>query len=240
MARGEVLVYLTQDAEPAATDWLATLVTAVSAPQVAGACCRQLPRADATPPMRFMLNELYPATPARRRLEAEQEQLRLEDMFFSNVGSAIRADVWRKIPFRDRVVMSEDQYWAYDVLRAGYELVYEPNAAVLHSHNYSLRTLFARNRLSGSSLRGLIGDSAGGIAGRGLRYLARGTLPGWVRRAGLAALHGGLRGGTGAWVRAGDSLWQTGVADGPNGQRASAWAAGGIGFAAACKRQCRA
>ena len=94
-------------------------------------------------------------------------------MFFSNVGSAIRTEVWREIPFRDRVVMSEDQYWAYDALRAGHELVYEPRAAVLHSHNYSLRTLFARNRLSGSSLRGLIGDSAGGIAGRGLRYLAR-------------------------------------------------------------------
>ena len=93
-------------------------------------------------------------------------------MFFSNVGSAIRADVWRAFPFRDNVVMSEDQYWAHDVLRAGYELVYEPRAGVLHSHEYSLRTLFQRNRLSGASLRGLIADSGGGIAGRGLAYLA--------------------------------------------------------------------
>jgi rhamnosyltransferase len=123
--------------------------------------------------MRFMLGELYPDKGARRLLDSTSERLRLEDMFFSNVGSAIRACVWREVPFRDRVVMSEDQYWAYDALRAGYELVYEPRAVVLHSHNYSPRTLFARNRASGASLRGLIGDSPGGIAGRGLQYLAR-------------------------------------------------------------------
>jgi rhamnosyltransferase len=92
-------------------------------------------------------------------------------MFFSNVSSAMRREVWNAVPFRDDVVMSEDQYWAYDALRAGYEVVYEPAACVYHSHNYTLQTLFQRNRLSGASLRGLMADSPRDVVGRGMRYV---------------------------------------------------------------------
>jgi rhamnosyltransferase len=83
--------------------------------------------------------------------------------------------------------MSEDQYWAHDVLRAGYDVVYHPAAQVYHSHNYSLQTLFRRNWQSGASLRGLIADSPAAIARRGLTYvrrqssyLLRGGRPHWL------------------------------------------------------------
>ena len=92
-------------------------------------------------------------------------------MFFSNVSSAIRRDAWECVPFREEVVMSEDQYWAHEALRAGYEVVYEPEARVCHSHNYSLPELFRRNRLSGASLRGLIALPRDGLA-RQARYVA--------------------------------------------------------------------
>ncbi|MBI2756937.1 MAG: glycosyltransferase [Chloroflexi bacterium] len=171
-ARGDVLVYLSQDAQPASPSWLATLVRPLGEPGVAGAYARQLPRPDADPMARFFLQEMYGCQPARRQA-APGQRLRLADMFFSNASSAVRRDVWQRFPFREDVVMSEDQYWAHDVLRAGYCVVYEPAAQVLHSHNYSLRSLFRRNRLSGASLRGLIADSAGAVAARGLRYVAR-------------------------------------------------------------------
>jgi rhamnosyltransferase len=69
--------------------------------------------------------------------------------------------------------MSEDQYWAADVLRAGYEVVYHPSAQVLHSHNYSVRTVFHRNWLSGASLTGLIADSPLAVGRRGLKYVTK-------------------------------------------------------------------
>jgi len=172
LATGEVLVYLSQDAEPASGDWLARLVAPLADSSVAGAYARQLPRPDASPLMRFFLAEMYGPAPARRGLRAGQVAS-LGNIFFSNVSSAIRRDVWQTIPFRADAIMSEDQYWAYDVLRAGFQVVYEPAAQVWHSHNYSLRTLYERNWLSGRSLRGLIGDSTGGVARRGLAYLGR-------------------------------------------------------------------
>jgi len=168
-SEGEVLLFLSQDAEPATTDWMERLVTSLTA-NVAGSYARQLPRPDADPLIRFFLQSLYGPAPARRRLPPSGKP-QLRDMFFSNVSSAMRREVWHAVPFRDDVVMSEDQYWAYDALRAGYEVVYEPAACVYHSHNYTLQTLFQRNRLSGASLRGLMADSPRDVVARGMRYV---------------------------------------------------------------------
>jgi rhamnosyltransferase len=170
LARGERLLYLSQDAEPAGPDWMVSLVRPLDDPWVAGAYARQLPRSQAHPFSRFFLDTTYGPRPRRRRL-AGRQRVTIDEIFFSNVSSALRRDVWERIPFRDRVVMSEDQYWAFDVLRAGYEVVYEPAAAVYHSHDYSLRALYRRNLLSGASLRGLIHDSPVHVARRGLRYV---------------------------------------------------------------------
>jgi rhamnosyltransferase len=170
LAQGERLLYLSQDAEPASPKWMAALVKPLDDSCVAGSYAQQIPRSDADPLIRFFLARTYSSRPVRRRV-AHNSAVRIDEIFFSNVSSAIRRDVWQKHPFRDRLIMSEDQYWAYDVLRAGFDVVYEPAAQVYHSHNYSLRTLYRRNRDSGASLRGLIADSPGGIARRGLAYV---------------------------------------------------------------------
>jgi rhamnosyltransferase len=186
LASGEILMFLSQDARPASDDWMTTLIAPLEDPAVAGAYARQLPQADADPLIRYFLETTYGPRPARRAMRSGQP-IRIADMFFSNVSSAMRKDVWQRVRFRPDVVMSEDQYWAYDVLKAGYSVVYHPSAQVYHSHNYSLRSLYRRNLLSGASLRGLIADSAGGISSRAigyvsgeLAYLVRTGHIGWV------------------------------------------------------------
>ena len=74
-----------------------------------------------------------------------------EQTLFSNVNSAMPRAVWREFPFADDLIMSEDQEWSRRVLRAGYELVYEPDAAVHHSHRYSVADAFRRFFDSGVS-----------------------------------------------------------------------------------------
>jgi rhamnosyltransferase len=147
-----------------------TLVEPLADPRVAGSYARQIPRPDADPLIRFFLAQTYGASPARRSVK-QRNTVRLDQIFFSNVSSAIRREVWERVPFRDDVVMSEDQYWAYDVLSAGFDIVYHPAAQVFHSHNYSLPMLFRRNWQSGASLRGLIADSPSAIARRGMTYV---------------------------------------------------------------------
>ncbi len=157
LSQGEFLVYLTQDAIPASRDWLRTLLNAFTlTDNVAGVYSRQLP--DGTNPMEsFFLLDTYGEQHIIRSLAPDRgPTVSLREIFFSDVGSAIRRAVWEKIPYPGTIVMSEDQDWSKRVLLAGYKTVYEPAAAVYHSHNYTLRTIFKRNYVSGYSLHGIV------------------------------------------------------------------------------------
>jgi GT2 family glycosyltransferase len=150
LSRGDILVFTTQDAEPRGDDWLASLVAALREAGAAGVYGRQLPHDDATPPERFFLNFMYGDEPRTQRLDSV-EALTYEHTLFSNVNSAIPRDVWARYPFRDDVVMSEDQEWSRRVLLDGMTIVYEPRAAVRHSHAYTLGEAFRRFYASGAS-----------------------------------------------------------------------------------------
>ena len=150
LSGGDVLVFTTQDAVPATDHWLARLVAALEGDGVVGAYGRQLPHEDATPPEQFFLDFMYGVSPRTQRL-GDIEELSFEQTLFSNVNSAIPRSVWEANPFRDDVTMSEDQEWSRRMLLAGHTIVYEPEAAVRHSHTYTLRGAFRRFYDSGAS-----------------------------------------------------------------------------------------
>jgi rhamnosyltransferase len=128
LAHGSLLAFLTQDAIPVGTKWLATLAAALDDKTVAGAFGRQLPRPEARDSESYYQGFLYPSTPRRMVLEPGQ-RYRIAEFFFSNANSMIRRSVWQAIPFPEHVVMSEDQWWAREVLRRGYELAYAHHCA---------------------------------------------------------------------------------------------------------------
>jgi rhamnosyltransferase len=185
-ARGDVVVFTTQDAYPASDEWLARLAgTLRSDDALAGVYGRQLPHADASPPERFFLDFLYGAEPRLQRA-SRPEELSMRTTLFSNANSAIRRDVWEKFPFADDVFFAEDQDWARRVLLAGYAIRYEPAAAVHHSHRYTVTTALKRFFDTGASAeRGFLagGAASGGVLRReALRY-AREEVA-WLSRTG--------------------------------------------------------
>jgi len=183
LAGGDVLVFTSQDAYAADESWLASLIAPLRTDRrVAGVYGRQLPHANATPPERYFLDFLYGSEPRVQRLDGEHEPS-FEQTLFSNVNSAIPRDVWREFPFADDLIMSEDQEWSRRVLQAGYELIYEPRAAVSHSHRYTIAGAFRRFFDSGvSAERSYAADGTGSAALRraGRRY-ARGEVT-WLWR----------------------------------------------------------
>ncbi len=186
-AGGEILVFVSQDAEPIATSWLSTLTAPLARdPQTAGAYGRQLARADATPPERYFLDYLYGPG---RRVQAidDPQQLSMQTTLFSNANSAIRRSEWERHPFAEDLIMSEDQDWARRVLLDGRRLAYEPEAAVRHSHPYTIATGFKRFFDSGvSSERAYMAgaEASGALRANAWRY-ARGELA-WLVRSGNA------------------------------------------------------
>jgi rhamnosyltransferase len=151
VARGELVAFTSQDAVADDDRWLARLAAAArSGPDVAGAYGRQLPHADARPPERFFLDFLYGPDARVQRL-GRGEELTFEVTLFSNVNAAVPRSLFERYPFRDDLTMSEDQEWSRRVLRDGYSLVYEPLAAVRHSHAYTIGSAFRRFFDSGVS-----------------------------------------------------------------------------------------
>lgn len=187
LARGDVLVFTSQDARAGDENWLARLVAPLQTERrVAGVYGRQLPHAEATPPERYFLDFLY-GPDARVQRVTSPGDLTFEATLFSNVNAAIPRTVWREFPFADDMIMSEDQEWSRRVLLAGFEIVYEPRAAVFHSHAYTISSAFRRFFDSGVSAERSYaagGTSAGALRRAGARY-ATGEVT-WLWRTGRA------------------------------------------------------
>jgi rhamnosyltransferase len=151
-ARGELVVLLVQDAEPASDSWLAALTAPLVADAgLAGAYGRQLPRPEASAITRHYLRRWVAssgvartvAVTSRAELESLDPMAQVERCAFDNVCSCIRRSIWTRHPFRSTPI-GEDIEWARDVLLAGCRLAYVPEAAVIHSHDRPVRYEFAR------------------------------------------------------------------------------------------------
>ncbi|MFT7170148.1 MAG: glycosyltransferase involved in cell wall biosynthesis [Paracoccaceae bacterium] len=148
---GEILVFLTQDAIPGSSDWLARFVANFDDDEVGAAYCRNVPRPDADP-----LTKIFSAgdpgyTEGRRELRlppadeyAEMGPHERRLLYnFNDVASGFRRALWRRHPF-PRTPFGEDILMARAFLEAGYCVVYDDQAVVEHSHDYDAKETRAR------------------------------------------------------------------------------------------------
>ena len=123
-SNGEFLVFLSGHCIPASTKWLDNLLSNFDDKKVAGVYGRQLPMS-------------FSSAQTKRDLLITfglDKKIQIKDSFFHNANSVIRRDVWETISFNETVTNIEDRIWAGQVLKAGYQIVYEPEAAVYHHH----------------------------------------------------------------------------------------------------------
>jgi rhamnosyltransferase len=107
------------------------------------------------------------------RAFADNGKVAIRNIFFSNVCSAIRRDIWKRFPFDESLIMCEDQMWAKQVLLAGHRTLYEPRATVFHSHNYRLKDVFRRNFDFGAAMVGISEDTFASMAIYEVRHLGQ-------------------------------------------------------------------
>ncbi len=139
-AHGDYLVFLTQDATPANTNWLDALLVPLRAdPSIAGAYSRHLPRPHCHPMEWRRIVEEELSGRSESCLNSRQAPDYADNpayfYFFSNVSAVLRRRVWQEIPFPE-VEFAEDQLWAKRVLETGYQTVYRADSLVYHSHAY--------------------------------------------------------------------------------------------------------
>jgi rhamnosyltransferase len=143
IASGEILVFLTQDACPVSDLWLQAMLSSFDDQSVAAAYGRQTPRPGSTVERQIVLETVY----GEERLIKDPTKpngLGYRQYHFSDVNSAIRRNVWNAIRFPEDLKVFEDLGIAKRILDSGLKIVYEPRAAVIHSHNHTTIALFKR------------------------------------------------------------------------------------------------
>jgi rhamnosyltransferase len=149
MTDGELLIFLSTDVEIRDKLWLHKLTRPFTDPQVAGVYGRQIPQRGAAPMEQFFILSAYP--PESHVSVPGDKNLKKGLVLFSNNNSAVRRSVWEQIKLPE-MLKSEEAEWAVRVLLAGSKIVYESEAAVYHSHHYTLKQVFKEYFDSGATM----------------------------------------------------------------------------------------
>jgi rhamnosyltransferase len=148
LSRGDVVAFLTQDAEPADEHWLRRLAAGVrQAEDVALACGPYRAQPGASVMVRRELEAWFASVDAAGPLVRAADLLDPPPVgpatFASSANLALRRDAWERTPFRD-VAYAEDQQLVLDQLAAGRARAWVRDAVVVHSHDYAPGERFRR------------------------------------------------------------------------------------------------
>lgn len=137
LSSGKYIVCMSAHCVPNSTKWLSTLLgNFTNNDRVAGVYGRQLPVSFTDPIDKRDLMIVF----------GQDKRIQVKDYFFHNANSMLRRDIWDKYPFDENVSNIEDRVWGKQVIEAGYQIVYEPDAAVFHHHGLHQGNALARAR----------------------------------------------------------------------------------------------
>lgn len=144
-AKGEYILFLSQDALPTDEKYVENLIAGFREEQVVMVSARQIPKADANPVEQLTRSFNYPEESFTRGAE-DIPRLGIKAYFFSDVCSAYRKDFFETMGgFESPILTNEDMLMAARALKAGYRIGYCAEAKVYHSHNFSLKQHYRRN-----------------------------------------------------------------------------------------------
>jgi GT2 family glycosyltransferase len=187
LAQGRYLVFLSQDAVPASADWLDWMISNFDDPNVGAVYGRQLPKPGSSAERQDALDAVYGEDKIVKD-PAHRNGLGYRFYHFSDANAAIRRGVWEAQRFPEDLKVFEDLGIAKRILDGGWKIVYEPKAAVLHSHRHSTIGLFKRYFDIGYTLKVLKIWDAPGTRKSLLRDLWK-LLKRKIRRAGQRSPH---------------------------------------------------
>lgn len=169
----DVFVFLTQDAILASPLTIFEIIKPFSDPLVAAVCGRQLPHIDANPLAKHARFFNYPEISAIKTID-DIPRYGIKVAFVSNSFTAYRKSYFDQLGgFPDNTILSEDMHLASRMILAGYKVVYNADAIVRHSHNYTPIQEFKRYFDIGvfHANEVWIQDAFGGAGGEGARFV---------------------------------------------------------------------
>ena len=147
--RGDIVVFMTQDALPVSRTSLEQLLAPLADARVAAVSGRQIARPDARPYERLVRAYNYPAQ-SRVWTKDDLSALGVRAYLISDVVDAYRREAYLAVCcFENPLETNEDMLIAQRLLAQGYALAYSGEACVYHSHAFTWRQQYSRNRAVG-------------------------------------------------------------------------------------------
>lgn len=146
----DVFICMTDDAVPSDTHLVEQLLAGFhlkgpKGEKPAMVYARQLPAQDCGRSERYARLFNYPPE-SRLKTAADLPILGIKTYFGSNVCCAYDRKIYEQLGgFISRTIFNEDMIFAAGAIRRGYAVVYQAQAKVVHSHNYSCMQQFRRN-----------------------------------------------------------------------------------------------
>ena len=173
-AKGELLLFLTQDALPVDDHLIEHLIEPfLSDHSIAISYGRQLPNSDATLAATALRNFNYPDKSVIREF-SDRVTLGLKTAFVSNSCAVYRRSSLEEVGFfPDSLIFGEDTCTAGKILQKNSKIAYVAEATVYHSHNYTLAQDFRRSFDIGVLHKSekWLPETFGRAEGEGLKYI---------------------------------------------------------------------
>lgn len=144
IAKGEILVFLTQDALPVDNNTIENIVNVFKHTKVGAAYGRQLSYEE-TNLFGKHLREFNYNKNSYTRDKKNINEFGLKTAFLSDSFAAYRRSSLESVGwFKNGLILGEDTYVGAKMILAGYSLAYVSSAKVYHSHSYSVWEEFKR------------------------------------------------------------------------------------------------
>ena len=147
-SKADIVVFITQDVVIESDTWLYNLVNPIIKGEAEATYSRQITKFNNIE--KYTRESNYPDK-SRIKTKDDIPELGLKTFFSSDASAAIKTSVFKELKGYDGkdLPLSEDMYFSYKLIMAGYRLKYAADSVVYHSHNYKLKELYDRYKLTG-------------------------------------------------------------------------------------------
>lgn len=147
--KSDIIVFISQDIKIKRNDWLYYLTKDIIDGNCEAAYSRQL--ADKNNIEKYTREKNYPNY-SYIKDKTMIDKLGLNTFFFSDASSAIKRSIFEQLNYYDgkKLPSNEDQYIAYKLITNGYRIKYCAESEVIHSHDFSFKTLYKRYKDTGA------------------------------------------------------------------------------------------
>lgn len=147
-SNSDIVVFVTQDVIIKDKLWLYNLIKDIGKNNIVATYSRQITKYNNIE--KYTREANYPS---ESKIVSKEDipKLGLKTFFFSDASSAIDTNIFKKLNGYDgkKLPISEDMYIAYKIINNDYKIKYCADSAVYHSHNFTLKEVYDRYKLTG-------------------------------------------------------------------------------------------